>query len=40
VVEEIKVKKEVSNRDETVKGSVRNTEVHVDELEPHHEEHR
>lgn len=40
VVEEVRVKKEVTQRDETVKGSVRNTEVHVDELEPHHEDHR
>jgi stress response protein YsnF len=40
VVEEIRVKKEVTERNETVKGSVRNTEVHVDELEPHHDEHR
>jgi stress response protein YsnF/sporulation protein YlmC with PRC-barrel domain len=40
VVEEIRVKKEVTEHDETVKGSVRNTEVHVDELEPHHDKHR
>lgn len=36
VVEEVRVKKEVTSHDETVKGSVRKTKVDVDELEPHH----
>lgn len=39
VVEEIRISKEVTDRDETVKGSVRNTEVRVEELGPHPEGH-